>query len=147
MKTSLHSLWVKLTIFALCVLPLAASGQEAADAKETAKEAKETAIEGANATQLEIVRRQESLISAHRVVAITLPDCERSPVRLVSADRWRTYHDAGRGMGGRLEVQVPGIAGGQISEFTSAPVAPIIPAANAVGNAVVLDTIWQRMHA
>jgi len=34
-----------------------------------------------------------------------------------------------------------------LAQVVAGEVAPIIPAANAVGNAVVLDTIWQRMHA
>lgn len=66
MKTSPSPLWVNLTIFTLTLFAGVGWAQEAAT--EAKEEAKSTAIEGANATQLEIVRRQESLISAQLMI-------------------------------------------------------------------------------
>jgi ATP-dependent Lhr-like helicase len=70
------------------------------------------------------------LIDERRVVAVELPDCEQDPVRLVTADRWREYHDA-FARGGRtakLSVLEPQLEEGRIAGFGSAPAAEVIPA-------------------
>ncbi len=49
----------------------------------------------------------EPLLHDHRVVAIVLQASEQFPVRLVTADRWRTWLDAGvQRQGARPQVQV-----------------------------------------
>ena len=72
----------------------------------------------------------EPLLAQNRVVAITLPDCEQHPTRLVAADRWREYHDAtARGRSSRrLEVQVPRIRDGRLVDFEKIPASRAIPA-------------------
>jgi ATP-dependent Lhr-like helicase len=70
------------------------------------------------------------LIEERRVVGVELPDCEQDPVRLVTADRWREYHDAfARGGAARkLTVLLPRLEGGAIAGFDPAPASQVIPA-------------------
>ncbi len=70
------------------------------------------------------------LVREARVVGIRLPECEGDPVRLVSADLWRQFHDAfalGR-KGERLSLLLPKVEDGAIVGFDSASAAELIPA-------------------
>jgi len=70
------------------------------------------------------------LLETYRVVAISLPNCEERPMRLLTADSWRAYHDATALQRGRrkLEVQIPLIEEGRFAGFDAVPAAQIIPA-------------------
>ncbi|MBT3344171.1 MAG: DEAD/DEAH box helicase [Gemmatimonadetes bacterium] len=69
------------------------------------------------------------LIQDHRVVAIRLPGVEGDEVRLVTADLWRTWHDATtRRVAGRLEVLIPQMKDGEIVAFEPMAASKVIAA-------------------
>lgn len=65
-----------------------------------------------------------------RVVALRVPGCEEEPVRLVSSDLWRLYHDAYQEPGRRaasLSVLVPRIEGSEMAGFEAVPASEHVP--------------------
>ena len=70
------------------------------------------------------------LVDQARVVAIELLEGDaQSTIRLVTADRWREYHDAFTGAGRRkLTVLLPQFTDDGIGSFQLAPAAEVIPA-------------------
>jgi len=89
-----------------------------------------TAEAVAEVTDGDALELLEPLVQDRRVVAVELPDCEQDPVRLVSADRWREYHDAyAHARSGRKHsVLLPRIEEGVIGGFEVAPAVEVIPA-------------------
>lgn len=68
------------------------------------------------------------LLNEHRVVGIEIPDCDEDPFRLVTAERWREYHDAFRHEQSRLHVATAAIADDGTLTLTATDVAGVIPA-------------------
>jgi|TARA_B100000315_G_scaffold43871_2_gene38827 ATP-dependent Lhr-like helicase len=76
------------------------------------------------------VKLLKPLIKQKRLVAIRLPECEQDPVRLVTTDFWRQYHDAFQPANKRakLRVLLPKMKGNKIKEFAPSAAVDLIPA-------------------
>ena len=81
-------------------------------------------VDGDTATML------GQLLKDGRIVACEIPDVEMDPVRLVSADLWREYHEAftPTRRGQKLQVILPRLENGEFAGFDAAPADKHIPA-------------------
>ncbi|MDP6504579.1 MAG: crosslink repair DNA glycosylase YcaQ family protein, partial [Planctomycetota bacterium] len=70
------------------------------------------------------------LLKDGRIVACEVPDVEMNPIRLVSADLWREYHEAftPTRRGKKLQVILPRLENGEFAGFDAAPADKHIPA-------------------
>ena len=69
------------------------------------------------------------LLAQDRTVAIAVPDCDDAPLRLVSTELWREYHDAfsSSKRRERLIVLKPVLEKGALTEFRPVPAADVVP--------------------